>query len=88
MNLGKADAGQPASQSRVETPGSGDEEISARQATMPHEVDIHGDPVETFGEAAFDFRDLMAQRRNGSPRHGRGGHGVQLSRRLFLLCSY
>ena len=40
MDFGKAGAGQAAPQSRVETLGSGDEEISARHAAMPHEVDI------------------------------------------------
>ena len=80
MDLGKAGAGQAAPQCGVETLGTGDEKISARHAAMPDEVDILDirRPVEPFGEAAFDLRDLMAQRRNGSLRHGRRGHDVQL----------
>ena len=70
-----------------ETLGSGDEKLPARHAAMPDEVDIPvdtlGAAVEPFGEAAFDLRNLMAQRRNGPLRHGRECHDVQ----LFEVCS-
>ena len=81
MDLGQADTGQAASQSRVETLGPGDEKLPARHVAMPDEVDIPvdtlGAAVEPFGEAAFDLRNLMAQRRNGPLRHGSGCHDVQ-----------
>ena len=81
MNLGQADAGQAAPQGRIETLGAGDEKIPARHAAMPDEVgipvDILAASLEPFGEAAFDLRNLMAQRRNGPLRHGSGCHDVQ-----------
>jgi hypothetical protein len=54
---------------------------------MADEVDILVRLAEAFSEATFDLRDLTAQGYNGSPRHGRRGHGVQPFRNLFLLCS-
>jgi len=76
MNLGQAGAGQTAAERRVETGDTGGQKIGARPAVMPAELHILTPrPVELLGEAAFDLGDLMAQGRNGSPRHGKRGHG-------------
>ena len=88
MDFGQPRRRQTATQHRVETPGAGDEQVAAiRHSAMPDKVDILGFPAEAFDKAAFDLRDLTAQGRNGSTRHGRGCHDVQLFRNMFLLCS-
>ena len=76
MDLGQAGAGQTAAECGVETGDAGGQKIGARPAVMPAELHILAPrPVELFGEAAFNPGDLMAQGRNGSPRHGKRGHG-------------
>ena len=76
MDLGKPGAGQAAAECGVETFRASDQK-PVRHSATPDEVDILRTPVKAFGEAAFDFRDLMAQQRNGSLRHGRRGHDGQ-----------
>lgn len=76
MDLGQAGAGQTAAERGVETGDAGGQKIGARPAVMPAELHILSPSlVELFGEATFYLRDLMAQGRNGSPRHGKRGHG-------------
>lgn len=87
MDFGEARRRQAAAQRRIETLSPGGEQVAIGHSAMPDEVDILGFPAEAFGKAAFDLRDLTAQGRNGSTRHGRRCHDVQLFRNMFLLCS-
>ena len=93
MNFGQSRPRQPAAQRPVQILDACRQQAIARcgDSVMPqHDVWTSRRVVlfKALGKPALDFRDLVAQGKNGSLRRGVGRHDGPAFRQLFLLCSY
>jgi hypothetical protein len=80
MDLGQPRGGNTATERRIETLGTGLQDIDLQLPLTAAQQNVLSRPIELFGGTAFYLRDLMAQGRNGVPRQGRRGHGDSSSR--------
>lgn len=84
MDLGQSRLGQTAAKGRIEATDPGEQNaIAAGNGAAPAYGNIRASRrLKALRQRPFDLRDLVAQGKNGFPRHGTSGHDGSASSKI------